>query len=62
MVSLPRTCKHCGEKMLHYSSCRCPQAQLDSIEYERRAIVLRLARLDEREAEERQRLASVPPT
>lgn len=57
MVSLPRTCPHCGGHLMHYGACRCPQGQLDSIEMERRAIVLRLARLDEREAEERARKA-----
>lgn len=57
MATLPIKCPHCGELNYHYSSCRCPQGQLDAIENERRAIVLRLARLDEREAEERARLA-----
>lgn len=56
MVVLPRTCQHCGERMMHYGACRCPKGQLDSIETERRSIAVRLARLDEREAEERARL------
>lgn len=57
MAQIPYKCRHCGEHLMHYSSCRCPQSQLDSIEQERRAIVRRLARLDEREAQERARIA-----
>lgn len=51
MVSLPWKCSHCGKLKHDYSACRCPQSTLDWIETERRAIVLRLARLDEIEAE-----------
>lgn len=55
-MQLPQVCPYCDERFLHYGSCRCPRGQLDAIEFERRALTLRLAKLDEREAEERARL------
>lgn len=53
MVQLPRTCVFCRSALMHYGSCRCTPSRLAAIEAERRAIVLRLARLDEMEAEVR---------
>lgn len=55
-MKLPQVCPYCDERFHHYGSCRCPRGQLDAIEFERRALTLRLAKLDEREAEERVRL------
>jgi hypothetical protein len=51
VVHLPRTCKYCGAKMMHYGFCNCADARLANIDDERRAIALRLARLDELERE-----------
>ena len=51
MVSLPRTCPHCGEKLMHYGACNCPIATLDWIDAERIAIQKRLDRLKEIEKE-----------
>lgn len=51
MVGLPRTCKHCGERLMHYGACECPDATLDWIDAERGAITKRLDRLKEIEKE-----------
>ncbi len=51
MVGLPRTCKHCGEKLMHYGACSCPEATLDWIDAERETIRKRLERLKQIEKE-----------
>jgi hypothetical protein len=51
MVSLPRTCSHCGAKMLHYERCHCPGTTLDWVASERRALTERMSRLDHIESQ-----------
>ncbi len=51
MVSLPRTCRHCGQLVHHYGACSCPDATLDWIDAERATIAKRLERLKEIEKE-----------
>jgi hypothetical protein len=51
MVSLPRTCRHCYKKLLHYGSCNCTEARLEAIDTERKALKDRLRRLDDMENE-----------
>ncbi len=51
MVSLPRTCRHCGASINHYGACGCPDATLGWIDVERAALTKRLGRLEEIEKE-----------
>lgn len=39
MVSLPRTCDRCGEKMMHYGRCKCMPGTL-TITYGNRSVTV----------------------
>jgi hypothetical protein len=49
MALIPRQCNHCGKNVYHYGCCSCPDAQLEMIDAERKALHARLERLDDRE-------------
>lgn len=51
MVHLPRTCKYCEAKLVHYGACTCPDAVCDWVDAERATINKRLERLNEIEKE-----------
>lgn len=50
-VSLPRTCEHCGAKLMHYGSCNCPNATLDWVDAQRQDLKRKSAELDKIEKE-----------
>lgn len=46
MAFIPRRCNHCGKDVWHYGACVCPDARLEMIDAERKAIATRLKELD----------------
>ena len=50
MVKLPRKCRQCGAKLMHYGSCSCLDAQLSYIDEERRLSLAKLDDLDKLES------------
>lgn len=49
MVSLPRTCPHCDNRLMHYGACSCPMAFLQQIRDERQQLQKRLICLEKLE-------------
>lgn len=45
MVSLPRICKYCSNRMMHYSPCTCKPAVIDQINFEIKTLKTRIEKL-----------------